>query len=127
MISISIAMRLSRPLDKKPSQYEQRHEKGILQHNHARLHATNHAKTYLETHKWEVPLNLSSSPSDYYLFRSTAHGLADKQFRILCKSTNRVLQFLTFTLKSILPSASSASSIVSRFCDWPLFGKFPIE
>ena len=42
-------------------------------------------KTYLETLKWEVlpypPYTPDIAPSDYYLFRSMAHGLADQQFR----------------------------------------------
>ena len=42
-------------------------------------------KTYLETLKWEVlphpPYSPDIAPSDYYLFRSMAHSLADQQFR----------------------------------------------
>ena len=42
-------------------------------------------KTYLETLKWEVllhpPYSPDIAPSDYYLFRSMAHGLVDQQFR----------------------------------------------
>jgi len=42
-------------------------------------------KTYLETLKWEVllhPLYFPDfAPSDYYLFPSMAHGLADQQLR----------------------------------------------
>ena len=46
-------------------------------------------KTYLEssrrTLKWEVllhpPYSPDVAPSDYYLFRSMAHGLADQHFR----------------------------------------------
>ena len=73
-------MRLSQALHEKRPQYEQRHEKVILQHDVA-----NPVKTYLETIKWDVLPHLSYSPdiapSDYYLFRSMAHGLADQQFR----------------------------------------------
>ena len=57
----------------------------ILQHDNARPHVAKTVKTYLETLKWEVlPHPLYSSdiaPSDYYLSRSMAHGLADQQFR----------------------------------------------
>ena len=78
-------MRLSRVLREKQPQYEQRHEKVILQHDNARPHVAKPVKTYLETLKWEVlPHPLYSPdivPSDYYLFRSMAHGLADQQFR----------------------------------------------
>ena len=39
-------------------------------------------KTYLETLKWEVlPHPPDVAPSDYHLFRSMAHGLADQHFR----------------------------------------------
>ena len=77
-------MRLSRSLREKRPQYEQRHEKVILQHDNARPHVAKPVKTYLETLKWEVPPHPPYSPdiapSDYYLFRSMAHGLADQQF-----------------------------------------------
>ncbi|GFX26524.1 mariner Mos1 transposase [Trichonephila clavipes] len=57
----------------------------ILQHDNARPHVAKVVKTYLETLKWEVlPHPLYSpdiAPSDYHLFRSMAHGLADQHFR----------------------------------------------
>ena len=57
----------------------------ILQHDNARPHVAKPVKTYLETLKGEVLLHPPHSPdiapSDYYLFRSMAHGLADQQFR----------------------------------------------
>lgn len=78
-------MRLSRALREKRPQYEQRHEKVILQHDNARPNVAKPVKTYLETLKWEVlphpPYSPDIAPSDYYLFRSMAHGLADQQFR----------------------------------------------
>ena len=78
-------MRLSRALCEKRRQYEQRHEKVILQYDNARPHVAKPVKTYLETLKWEVlshsPYFTDIAPSDYYLFRSIAHGLADRQFR----------------------------------------------
>lgn len=61
------------------------HEKVILQHDNARPHVAKPVKTYLETLKWEVlphpQYSPDIAPSDYYLFRSMAHGLADQQFR----------------------------------------------
>ena len=61
------------------------HEKVILQHDNVRPHGAKPIKTYLETLKWEVlphpPYSPGIAPSDYYLFRSMAHGLADQQFR----------------------------------------------
>ena len=78
-------MRLSRALPEKRPQYEQKHEKVILQHENAWPHISKPVKTYLETHKWQVlphpPYSPDIAPSDYYLFRSMAHGLADQQFR----------------------------------------------
>ena len=58
----------------------------IKQHNNARPHVAKVVKTYLETLKWEVlphpPLySPDVAPSDYHLFRSMAHGLADQHFR----------------------------------------------
>ena len=47
-------MRLSRALREKRPQYEQRHEKVILQHDNARPHVAKPVKIYLETLKWEV-------------------------------------------------------------------------
>ncbi|KAG5323649.1 MOS1T transposase, partial [Pseudoatta argentina] len=72
-------MRLSRALKEQRPLYAQRHDEVILLHDNARPHV---AKTYLETRKWEVlPHPLYSpdiAPSDFHLFRSMAHGLAQK-------------------------------------------------
>ncbi|GFV95855.1 mariner Mos1 transposase [Trichonephila clavipes] len=77
-------MRLSRTLKDKWPQYNERHDKVILQHDNARPHVTKVVKTYLETLKWEVlphpPYFPDLAPSDYHLFRSMAHGLADQHF-----------------------------------------------
>ena len=78
-------MRLSRALREKWPQYEQMHEKVILQQDNAWPHVAKSVKTYLKTLKWEAlphpPYSPDVAPSDYYLFRSMAHGLADQQFR----------------------------------------------
>ena len=78
-------MRLRRAQRQKRPQYEQRHEKVILQHDNARPRVFKPVKTYLETLKWEVLPNQPHFPDiatfDYYLFRSMAHGLTDQQFR----------------------------------------------
>ncbi|GJQ77681.1 hypothetical protein Trydic_g12806 [Trypoxylus dichotomus] len=75
-------MRLSRELPEKRSQYEQRHEKVILQHDNARSYVAKPVKTYLETLTWKVlphlPYPPDIAPSDCHLFRSMAHGLADQ-------------------------------------------------
>ncbi|KAG5327824.1 MOS1T transposase, partial [Pseudoatta argentina] len=79
-------MRLSRALKINRPQYNERHDKVILQHDNAqKSHVEKVVKTYLETLKWEVlPHPLYSPdvvPSDYHLFQSMAHGLADQHFR----------------------------------------------
>ena len=78
-------MRLSRALQKKLTQYQERHDKVILQHDNAWPYFARLAKTYLETPKWEVlphsPYSPDVAPSDYYLFRSMAHSLAHQHFR----------------------------------------------
>ncbi|EGI58030.1 Mariner Mos1 transposase [Acromyrmex echinatior] len=76
-------MHLSQALKDKRPQYNERHDKVILQHDNARLHVAK-GQDYLETLKWEVLSHLYSpdvAPSDYHLFRSMAHGLADQHFR----------------------------------------------
>jgi len=57
-------------------------DKVILQHDNIRPHVAKVLKTYL---KWEIlshpPYSPNVAPSDYHLFRSMAHGLADQHFR----------------------------------------------
>ncbi|KAG5324292.1 MOS1T transposase, partial [Pseudoatta argentina] len=73
-----------RALKEKRPLYAQRHDKVILLHDNARPHVAKPVKTYLETLEWEVlPHPLYSpdiAPSDFHLFRSMAHGLADRRF-----------------------------------------------
>jgi len=75
-------MRLSRALKDKRPQYNERHDKVILQHGNARPRVAKSVKTYLETLKWEVLPHSLYPPDialfDYHLFRSMAHGLADQ-------------------------------------------------
>ena len=47
-------MRLSRALKDKRPQYNERHDKVILQHDNARPYVAKVVKTYLEMLKWEV-------------------------------------------------------------------------
>ena len=55
-----------------------------LQPKHAQLHVAKPVKTYLKTLQWEVlphpPYSPDIAPSDFHLFRSMAHGLADQRF-----------------------------------------------
>ena len=68
----------------KRLQYEQQHEKVIVQHDSDRPHVGKPVKAYLETLKWEVlphpPYSPDIAPSDYHFFLSMAHGLTDQQF-----------------------------------------------
>ncbi|KAG5321058.1 MOS1T transposase, partial [Pseudoatta argentina] len=70
---------LEQSLDEDPI-----HDKVILLHDNARPHVAKPVKTYQETLKWEVlthPLySPDIAPSDFHLFRSMAHGLADRRF-----------------------------------------------
>ena len=56
----------------------------ILLHDKARSHVAKPVKTYLETLQWEVlphpPYSPDIAPSDFHLFRSMTHGLADQRF-----------------------------------------------
>ncbi|GFX33518.1 mariner Mos1 transposase [Trichonephila clavipes] len=84
-------MRSSRALKDKRPQYNERHDKVILQHDNARPHVAI-VKTYLKTLKREVLPQPLYSPdlasSDYRLFRSMAHGLSDQHFRSYEKVKN---------------------------------------
>ncbi|KAG5318939.1 MOS1T transposase, partial [Pseudoatta argentina] len=77
-------MRLSRALKEKRPLYAQTHDKVILLHDNVRPHVAKPVKTYLETLKWEAlphpPYSPDIVPSDFHLFRSMAHGLADRRF-----------------------------------------------
>ncbi|VVC27303.1 Hypothetical protein CINCED_3A004748 [Cinara cedri] len=76
-------MRLNRALKEKRPETETRHDYVILQHDNARPHVAQVIKTYLETLKWDVlphQYNPDLAPSDYYLFQSMQHGLADQHF-----------------------------------------------
>ncbi|KAG5327720.1 MOS1T transposase, partial [Pseudoatta argentina] len=73
-----------RALKEKRPLYAQRHDKVILLHDNDRPHVAKPVKTYLETLKWEVlphpPYSPDIAPSNFHLFRSMAHGLADRRF-----------------------------------------------
>lgn len=77
-------MRVSEELKKKRPQYADRHDKVILLHDNARPHVAKVVKEYLQTLKWDIlphpPYSPDLAPSDYHLFRSMAHDLAEKHF-----------------------------------------------
>ena len=68
----------------KRSQYAKRHDKVIFQHDNARPHVAKVVKETLEALNWDVlphrPYLPDIAPSDYHLFQSMAHGLAEQHF-----------------------------------------------
>lgn len=91
-------MRLSRALKQKRPQYNERHDKVILQHDNAGPHVANVVKTYIETLKWEVlphpPYSPDIAPSDYHLFRSMTHGLENVQLSDYDEAKNWIDQWI---------------------------------
>ena len=77
-LAFQLNIEVKRPL------YEQRHYKMILQYDNAWPHVAKRAKMYLETFKGGVLPYSPSSPdnvrSDYHLFRSMPHSLAEQHF-----------------------------------------------
>ncbi|KAG5310542.1 MOS1T transposase, partial [Pseudoatta argentina] len=68
---------VERPLKEKRPLYAQRHDKVILLHDNARPHVAKPVKTSVLPHP---PYSPDIAPSDFHLFRSMAHGLADRRF-----------------------------------------------
>jgi len=77
-------IRLSRAVKVKLPYYAKRHDKVILKHDNARPHVSQMVKAYIKILKWEVlphpPYSLDITPSEYHLFRSMTHSLADQHF-----------------------------------------------
>jgi [histone H3]-lysine36 N-dimethyltransferase SETMAR len=77
-------MQLSRALKVKRPEYAKRHDKVIFQHDNARPHVARIVKDTLEALNWDVlphpPYSPDIAPSDYHLFRSMTHGLAEQRF-----------------------------------------------
>ncbi|UYV79805.1 hypothetical protein LAZ67_18000711 [Cordylochernes scorpioides] len=77
-------MRLSRALKIKRPLYAKRHDKGIYQHDNARSHVAKVVKETLEALQWDVLPHPAYSPdiapSDYHMFRSMTHGLAEQHY-----------------------------------------------
>ena len=87
-------MHLSRALKFKRPQYAKRHDKVIFQHDNARPHVAKVVKETLEALNWDVlpyrPYSPDVAPSDYHLFRSMAHGLAEQYYTSYEEDKNRV-------------------------------------
>ncbi|UYV77256.1 SETMAR [Cordylochernes scorpioides] len=77
-------MRLSRALKIKCPLYAKRHDKVIYQHDNARPHVAKVVKETLEALQWDVLPHPPYSPdialSDYHMFRSMTHSLAEQHF-----------------------------------------------
>lgn len=75
---------LSRSLQEKRPQYQERQDKIILQHASARPHVAKVVEKYLETLKWGILPYRTYSPDVArldHLFRSISHCLTDQIFR----------------------------------------------
>lgn len=77
-------IKLHRALREKRPDYEQRHEKLIFLHDNAPSHTSKIVRNYLEALNWEVLPHPAYSPdlapSDYHLFSSMGHALAEQHF-----------------------------------------------
>ena len=77
-------MGLKQALAAKRPEWDNRHDKIILQHDNARPHVAISVKNYLDRQSWEtLPHPLYSpdmAPSDYHLFRSMQSALAQQHF-----------------------------------------------
>lgn len=78
-------VQLRHQIEIKRPEWMNRHKKLILLHDNARPHVAKSIKNLLEEFKWEVlphpPYSPDIAPSDFHLFRSMAHGLAEQRFR----------------------------------------------
>jgi [histone H3]-lysine36 N-dimethyltransferase SETMAR len=76
--------KLNQQLMIKRPEWTTRHERPILLHDNARPHVGKQVKEALQEMKWEVlphpPYSPDLAPSDYHLFRSMAHRLAEQRF-----------------------------------------------
>jgi len=87
---LQLILLLSRALQEKRPEYEQRHDKVILLHDNARPHVAKIVKKYLETLKWDVlpPYSPDIAPSNYWLFRRMQHDLASHRFTSFAEIEN---------------------------------------
>jgi len=70
--------------EKKRPYYRKRHDKLIFLHNNAPSHTSTMVQNYLKTLNWEVlphpDYSPDLAPSDYHLFSSMGHALAERHF-----------------------------------------------
>ncbi|UYV81406.1 hypothetical protein LAZ67_20001096 [Cordylochernes scorpioides] len=77
-------MRLCRALKIKRPLYAKRYDKVIYQHDNTRPRVAKVVKETLEALQWDVlphpPYSPDIAPSDYHMFRSMTHALAEQHF-----------------------------------------------
>ena len=78
-------IKLHRALREKRPHSRKRHDKLIFLHNNVPSYTSTMVQNYLETLNWEVLPHPTYSPdllapSDYYLFSSMGHALAERHF-----------------------------------------------
>ena len=87
-------MQLSRALKFKRPQYVKTHDKVIFQHDNALSHVAKGVKETLAALNLDVlphpPYSIDIAPSDYHLFWSMAHGLAEQHFTSYDEAKNWV-------------------------------------
>lgn len=75
---------LNQALIEKRPEWARRHGKVILQHDNAPAHCAKPVKDCLKTLGWDIlphpPYSPDLAPSDYHLFASMGHSLADQHF-----------------------------------------------
>lgn len=78
-------LQLRNELAVKRPEWTDRHDKVIMLHDNAKPHVAKLITDTLKNFNWEVlphpPYSPDIAPSDYHLFRSMAHGLAEQHFR----------------------------------------------
>ena len=71
--------------EKRP-EYAKRQHKTILLHDNAPSHTAKRVKETIEASNWEIPAHVTYYPdlalSDYHLFASLGHALAEKRFNL---------------------------------------------
>ena len=75
---------LNQALQEKQPDYQRRQHKVIFLHDNAPSHTAKRVKETIETFNWEILAHAAyspdSAPSDYHLFASLGHALAEQRF-----------------------------------------------
>ena len=86
---------LKKCLIAKRPEWANRYEKVILLHDNAPAYTTKGVKSMSKDISWEVLIHLLYS-SDFYLFRSMAHTLAEQHFKNLRRCSKLVSEMFAF-------------------------------